>query len=95
MTINWVRKLHGNRNARCHFCISEYVSATEVCEKCSFVHKWSLLWGESSRKCKYMPDMKYGASNCIPLHMEHKVMISGTSWQLFCRKTQSFMLTLV
>jgi len=51
--------------------------------------------GESSRKCKYMPDMKYGASNCIPLHMEHKVMISGTSWQLFCRKTQSFMLTLV
>ena len=40
---NWDRKLHGNRNARCHFCISDDVAATEVCENCSFVHKWSLL----------------------------------------------------
>ena len=42
--------------------------------------------GKSSRKFKYMPDMKYGASNCISLHMGHKVMMAGTSWQLFCRK---------
>ena len=38
---------------------------------------------------------KYGASNCILLHRGHKVMMAGTSCQLFCRKTESFMLTLV
>ena len=32
---NWVRKLHGNRNARCHFCMSYDVAAAQVCEKCS------------------------------------------------------------
>ena len=25
----------------CHFCITDNVVAAEVCEKCSFVHKWS------------------------------------------------------
>ena len=29
--------------AKCHFCISDDVAATEVCEKCSFVHKWSMF----------------------------------------------------
>ena len=36
---NWVRKLHGNRN----FCLPEDIAAPEVCEKCSFDNKWSLL----------------------------------------------------
>ena len=40
---NWVRKLHGNRNARCHFCMSYDVAAAQVCEKCSFVRKRCLL----------------------------------------------------
>jgi hypothetical protein len=35
--------------------------------------------GKGSRKCKYMPNMIYGASNCIPLHMGHKVTMAGTS----------------
>ena len=46
-----------------------------------------------------MPNMKYGASNCIPLHRGHKQSYDG--WHMyrdsyfdFCRKTESFMLTL-
>ena len=30
--------------ARYHFCISDDVAATEVCEKFSFIHKWSRLF---------------------------------------------------
>ena len=54
---NWVRKLHGNINARSHFCISDYVAAAQVSEKCSFVNKWSLLCVNKLYKIKYMPNM--------------------------------------
>ena len=64
---NWVRKLHGNRNARCHFCISDDVAATEVCENC-------VLHTGQACACTTYVNFLRGARDLCVLHTGHIVI---------------------